>query len=222
MGYRIGTIDSFVGLCISADKQSIMQAGFGTMGGEEFWMAEKGPYIKMLGAIEFWQVTYVLNGGSWNTVPPSQVPKDGKIWASPPKRTGYDFAGWYLDAALTVSVTLPYDVSSVTGNITLYAKWDEAAPSATALSVTVSGGAGFYTSLSLQRQVGEGWTSAGNIPTTNGTHNISVEPGTYRIFVTYWSCTSPECMNSLWSSNFTVSEGQTKSVYIVGVSVTFP
>jgi uncharacterized repeat protein (TIGR02543 family) len=38
-----------------------------------------------------------------------------------PIRTGYDFAGWYSDSGLSAV----YDFSSpVTGNITLYAKWD--------------------------------------------------------------------------------------------------
>ena len=38
------------------------------------------------------------------------------------RRTGYDFEGWYRDSGFTNKVTFPI---TVTGNITLYAKWVE-------------------------------------------------------------------------------------------------
>jgi len=127
VGYKIaGNYGGFIGLCISIDKQSIMQASFNIYGGQEFWLAELGPYFKKLDATEteFWQVTYELNGGKWEGyVPATFVPKDGGIDPPYPTKTGYDFGGWYLDAALTNKVTFPYDVSSVTENFTLYAKW---------------------------------------------------------------------------------------------------
>jgi uncharacterized repeat protein (TIGR02543 family) len=76
--------------------------------------------------VEYWQVTWNLNGGAFPT--PSnhttQVVKGGTL-AEPnePTRASYTFDGWYREAALTNKVTFPYNVSSVTANITLYAKW---------------------------------------------------------------------------------------------------
>ncbi|MDR0748101.1 MAG: InlB B-repeat-containing protein [Tannerellaceae bacterium] len=76
--------------------------------------------------VEYWQVTWNLNGGTWpagdNHV--TQVVK-GSTLVEPaaPVKTGSTFEGWYREAALTNKVTFPYDVSGVTGNFTLYAKW---------------------------------------------------------------------------------------------------
>jgi uncharacterized repeat protein (TIGR02543 family) len=77
--------------------------------------------------VEYWQVTWNLNGGAFPT--PSnhatQVVKGGTL-AEPndPTKENAEFDGWYKEAALTNKVTFPYDVSGVTANITLYAKWE--------------------------------------------------------------------------------------------------
>lgn len=75
---------------------------------------------------EYWQVTWNLNGGAWpssdNHV--TQVLKGGTLpEPAAPVKTGNTFEGWYKEAALTNKVTFPYDVSNVTANFTLYAKW---------------------------------------------------------------------------------------------------
>lgn len=75
---------------------------------------------------EYWQVSWNLNGGTW----PSgdnhaiQVIKGGTL-AEPnaPTKSGSTFDGWYKESGLTNKINFPYDVSSVTGNFTLYAKW---------------------------------------------------------------------------------------------------
>jgi hypothetical protein len=87
----------------------------------------------------------------------------------------------------------------------------------------VNPGAGFYTSLSVQQGLENGgWGSyLYKIPTSYGTHEIKVIPGTYRIYVTYWSCSYVNCMSSGWSSGFSVSKGQTKKITIVGSAVGF-
>ncbi|WP_243394316.1 Ig-like domain-containing protein [Bifidobacterium parmae] len=65
-------------------------------------------------------VTFDSNGGS---AVATQTVDSGSVATSPtaPTRSGYTFGGWYSDAKLTTK----YDFNSgVTGNITLYAKWD--------------------------------------------------------------------------------------------------
>jgi uncharacterized repeat protein (TIGR02543 family)/pilin isopeptide linkage protein len=64
-------------------------------------------------------VHFAPNGGS--TVPDQQVPYgDPAQKPADPTRTGYRFAGWFADAALTI----PYDFSQpVTGDRILYAAW---------------------------------------------------------------------------------------------------
>ena len=76
---------------------------------------------------EYWQVAWELNGGAWPAEGDNhatQVLKGGTL-AEPaaPVKNGSTFEGWYKDAALTNKVDFPYDVSGVTANFTLYAKW---------------------------------------------------------------------------------------------------
>lgn len=75
---------------------------------------------------EYWQVAWELNGGIWpsNDNHTTQVLKDGTL-AEPnaPTKTGNTFEGWYKEAALTNKISFPYDVSNVTTNFALYAKW---------------------------------------------------------------------------------------------------
>ena len=64
-------------------------------------------------------VIFQSNGGSSVS---SQTITEGDLVQEPnnPTRTGYIFAGWFLDAALTT----PYNFASIpSGNLTLYAKW---------------------------------------------------------------------------------------------------
>jgi uncharacterized repeat protein (TIGR02543 family) len=76
--------------------------------------------------VEYWQVSWSLNGGSWptNSNHTTQVVKSGTLSEpNAPTKAGSNFDGWYKEAALTNKVTFPYDVSGVTENFTLYAKW---------------------------------------------------------------------------------------------------
>lgn len=74
---------------------------------------------ELLAAEVTYTVTFETNGGSAvsaQTVLTGQKATEPEI----PTREGYQFAGWYSDSGLTTS----YDFdSSVTGNVTLYAKW---------------------------------------------------------------------------------------------------
>jgi uncharacterized repeat protein (TIGR02543 family) len=75
---------------------------------------------------EYWQVSWELNGGSWPSDDnhATQALKGGTL-AEPatPVKAGSTFDGWYKESALTNKITFPYDLSNVTSNFTLYAKW---------------------------------------------------------------------------------------------------
>lgn len=65
-------------------------------------------------------IDYVSNGGTYIN---SDLVIEGSILPLPvePSKTGYSFAGWYLDAELLI----PYEVTApVVSALTLYAKWD--------------------------------------------------------------------------------------------------
>jgi uncharacterized repeat protein (TIGR02543 family) len=206
-----------VNFYIYSDKESIRLGNLQSSGHE----ARYGPYHKKFDA-EYWQVTWELNGGAWpaNDNHTTQVAKDGKLAApAAPVKANNNFGGWYKEAGLINSVSFPYDVSSVTGNFTLYANWTDATPSVT-LNVTVQPGAGFYTSITAMR-VSSGSPSQYSIPTSAGKHAVKVSPGTYRIFSSYWACQYVSCMSSGYSSNFTVSSGQTKNIFCTSGAVGF-
>jgi uncharacterized repeat protein (TIGR02543 family) len=167
---------------------------------------------------EYWWVTWNLNGGAWpaDDNHATQVAKDGALAkpAAPVKEGGGTFDGWYLEAELINQVSFPYDVSSLTGNFTLYAKWDNTAPSGT-LNVTVAPGAGTFNTITAMR-VSSGYPPKYTIPAGAGTHTLKVSPGTYYIFYMYWSCPHVSCMSTGSTSNFTVSSGGTRDITVTG------
>jgi len=75
---------------------------------------------------EYWQVSWELNGGAWASGDnhADKVIKGGTL-AEPtaPAKSDNTFEGWYKDATLTNKIDFPYDVSNITGDISLYAKW---------------------------------------------------------------------------------------------------
>ena len=88
-------------------------------------LSEVKQKFRYLADVEYWQVTWELDGGEWTEDDnnATQVAKDGAL-AEPnaPVKTGSEFDGWYKEPALTNRVTFPYDVSGATADITLYAK----------------------------------------------------------------------------------------------------
>jgi uncharacterized repeat protein (TIGR02543 family) len=174
--------------------------------------------------IEYVQVKWELNGGSWpeNDNHLTQAVKDGGF-AVPnnPTKAGNNFAGWYTHALFpsTHKALFPYDMSAETGDITFYAKWTDASPSAT-LKVTVApaSGAPGYTFITAMR-LSLGTPSLYRIPTNAGTHTVKVSPGTYYISVTYWSCSYVQCMSTGQSSTFTIETGQTRNISVVNSGV---
>ena len=78
----------------------------------------------VIGVAKKYTVTYNTNGGS--AVAPVTVTENRKLTApEAPTKDGYTFHGWYKDAAFTNAWNFGAD--TVTGNITLYAKWAETA-----------------------------------------------------------------------------------------------
>ena len=75
-------------------------------------------------AIDSYTVTFNSNGGS--AVSSQSVTYNGTATAPvAPTRTGYTFAGWYSNAALTTAFSFS---TRITSNITLYAKWTISLP----------------------------------------------------------------------------------------------
>ena len=180
------------------------------------------PYLFKQDA-EYWQVTWNLDGGSWHSNPnhAMQVAKDGKLAApKEPTKSGVYFSGWYREASLTNRISFPYDVSAVTGNFTLYAKWVNTPPSAT-VSITTSG-AGSYSGIVIQRQTETGgWAHAYSVtaPVGSGTSNVTVSPGTYRVAYNYTFGTS---FSSGVSWTFTIYAEQTIRFTLSNGSISLP
>lgn len=87
--------------------------------GNLYYINDSGALFK-LGAVESWTVAFNSNGGSACDTK-FVATADGKlVKPADPTRDGYTFGGWYTDEACTQA----YDFStSVTADLTLYAKW---------------------------------------------------------------------------------------------------
>ncbi len=95
-------------------------------------------FVKGLVPTAKYQVTFESNGGS---AVASQTVEENATATQPadPTRDGYDFRGWYSDAALTTA----YDFSTpVTADITLYAKWTQAPQAQDQYTVTFESNGG--------------------------------------------------------------------------------
>ena len=73
------------------------------------------------------KVTYYLNGGTNATGNPDVFETGDSLTLAAPSKTGFTFEGWYADSKFKTQITGPeggtYDTSSLSGNLTLYAKW---------------------------------------------------------------------------------------------------
>ena len=68
-------------------------------------------------------ITYVLNGGVNAAGNPATFTEGSEIALAAPTKSGYEFAGWYADAAFTTKVeSIPTDARA---DVTLYARWIE-------------------------------------------------------------------------------------------------
>ena len=121
-------------------------------------------------------ITFNVNGGS--SVGPWYV-KSGQAYSAPspaPTKTGYDFAGWYANEALTTAVNWS---STISANKTYYAKWTA---KTTTVSFNQNGGDGGQTTSKtatygqamptpITLPTREGYTFAGYYESSGGTGN---------------------------------------------------
>ena len=75
------------------------------------------------GKIESYTITYVNVEGATNENPAGYNVETETITLKDPAKAGYTFEGWYKDGEFTTQVT--EITQGTTGNITLYAKWEQ-------------------------------------------------------------------------------------------------
>ena len=102
------------------------------------------------------------------------------------------------------------------------ATWDVLKTSAKFSVTKQQLGADSYRAITVQRRTSNGdWVIAFNVSTSFGTSEVNVVPGlTYRIAINYWSCPNITCQTQSLTGSFTISDGQTRNINIVGGIVT--
>lgn len=178
-------------------------------------------------------INYNLNGGVNNASNPANYTvKDGEITLKDPTRYGYNFLGWYEDAAFTKQITT-ID-SSRAENITLYAKWT---PKVANITFNSNNGSGETTTVSYtvgkidQRLVFPGWTKTGYNASgyTDGTNTFGLtdqvttewiinHEGTHTLDV-IWSAKQ---VNVTFYHNDGSGKSTTKTYYYDEIDQTFP
>ena len=128
------------------------------------------------GAVSTYTLTFDTNGGSAI----DKITKDSgttiDLAAYKPTRTGYTFAGWFSDKALTKAVTSV----KLTANTTVYAKWTQSGGTAQNPFVDVKEGAYYYDAVL--------WAVEQKI--TSGTSATTFSPDA--------SCTRAQMVTFLW------------------------
>ncbi|WP_303727299.1 InlB B-repeat-containing protein [Denitrobacterium detoxificans] len=148
-------------------------AGWTTNGA--LWAFGEDSVTSNLALYANWDYEVTFNANGHGTAPETQVVKYGDKATKPsdPTAEGYEFGGWYTDAACTT----PYNFDDpVTEGVTLYAKWTETNPTSVAMHrlYNPNGGEHFYTASDEERDglvklgwqyEGTGWTA----PVTSNT-----------------------------------------------------
>lgn len=135
--------------------------------------------VKIPQAATTYTVQFNTNGGS--AVGSATVSEGGKLTApKAPTKDGYTFHGWYKDAAFTNSWN--FDVDTVTGNTTLYAKWAETAK-LYGISGTVYASDGTTTASGVSVKLMKGDKQVASATSdSNGAYSFTgVAPGVYNI-----------------------------------------
>ena len=108
-----------------------------------------------LKAVKAEQYTVKFDSQGGSTVSDQIITSGGNAEEpTPPMYDGYEFAGWYTDAACQTK----YDFTSpVTGDITLYAKWNKNSGGAGGTTQTFSDISGHWAEEYIRRVAGLGW-----------------------------------------------------------------
>lgn len=133
----------------------------------------------VIGVAKKYTVTYNANGGSADA--PVTVAENSNLTApNAPTKNGYTFHGWYKDAAFTNSWN--FDADTVTGNITLYAKWTETTKNyGISGKVYESNGTTPASGVSVKLMKGNTQV-ASTTSATDGTYSFTgIAPGVYNI-----------------------------------------
>lgn len=131
-------------------------------------------------------ITYYLNGGTNASNNPSQYDSNTSTLLEIPTKTGYTFAGWCTNEALTQSCEISKGIlSGTTGPLKFYAKWNPMVTTVTLSKQNGSGGTdtiyqkyntGWYTNsgattslVSVSKPTRTGYDFGGYYTGTNGT-----------------------------------------------------
>ena len=102
-------------------------------------------YANWVSAGVTYTVNFNANGGS-GSVPPAQTANAGSSIILPNEsglsKSGYTFGGWNTNTMGTGTNYKAGDSYTVTGNVTLYAKWDTAASTSYTVTYNANGGSG--------------------------------------------------------------------------------
>ena len=83
-------------------------------------------------------VTYNANGGNCSTSSATWTTSSGSLTLPSATRTDYNFLGWYTQSSGGTKVGTANDSYTPTGDITLYAQWEQKAVSVTGITITGS------------------------------------------------------------------------------------
>ncbi|QTE69336.1 InlB B-repeat-containing protein [Clostridiales bacterium] len=110
-----GVLNSYVTPSVNTYDYATLELAEGTIINQA-----EGQELKVYYTRKQYQLTYETNGGSY--VGGATVPygTEAAVSSTVPTRTGYTFAGWYIDADLTQSAGSTVTIEE---NTTLYAKW---------------------------------------------------------------------------------------------------
>jgi uncharacterized repeat protein (TIGR02543 family) len=161
------------------------------------------------GGTTSYTVTFHANGGS-GTAPSAQTANSGSSITLPSgnglTKNGYTFGGWCNNTSGTGTIYLPGNYYTPSGNVTLYAKWEEDVPTYTVTfdlnggdgwppeaqtvspgsGITIPGESGFYRT----RYVFSGWnTNASGTGTTYNAGSAFTPSGTVTLYA-QWEVTA--------------------------------
>ncbi|MBE5812325.1 MAG: hypothetical protein E7314_01555, partial [Clostridiales bacterium] len=152
--------------------------------------------------INKYTVSFNTNGGS---VVVSQTVESGKTATRPetdPTKSGYTFAGWYKDSVLTQV----YDFGTpVTGNITVYAKWEVNQAVEETYTITWKN----YDGIELEKDEG---VAKGTMPSYDGTTPSKAATAEYTYTFAGWT---PELVEVTANATYTAKYTETKNKYTV-------